>query len=194
VNRFSTLVAALLLLSCVASTLSAQDKPQRRLVFSGGNDIGELWANVGLTGQRLDRDYLPMVIAVVNRSDSPVVIDRDAIRLVGPDGIRYPMPTITELRKGYDRLSLDYRAASGAGIPYDVWRRERRLMNSNFFPNISSLRSGIVIERVTLAPRAAMIDLVYFARPRDLARGVPFLLEAHAIGWQAPVRIGIVLN
>jgi hypothetical protein len=177
-----------------AVTLRGQEEQPRRIVFSGGNKVGELWANVSLTMQRLDEDYIPMVVAIVNRSKETVTIDRDAVRLVGRDGSRYPMPTLKELRKGYGQRTLDARAASGAGIPYEVWQRERHLMDSNFFPHLMSSGRSIVIDEVNLAPGYAMIDILYFAKPKGMKIGEPFLLEVEAIGWVAPVRLGIVLN
>ena len=170
---------------------AAEDPPARRLVFSGENELGELWANIGLTIQRLEEDYIPMVVMIVNRDREAVVIDRDAVRLVGPDGLRYPMPTLKELRKNYDRFSLDGRAVSGAGIPWEVWQRNRRLLESNFFPNTLTDRRAIVVDEVTLPPGYALIDLVYFAKPKGLVRGTSFVLEVHGLGWRAPVRLGI---
>jgi hypothetical protein len=135
-----------------------------------------------------------MVVMVANRSREAVIIDRDAIRLVGADGARYPMPTLKELRKGYKRSGLDGRAVSGAGIPYEVWQQDRRLLESNFFPNLMTDRRAIVIDEVTLPTGYAMIDLIYFAKPRGLGPGEPFLIEVHPIGWDAPVRLGIMLE
>ena len=91
----------LVLAFALAATGSAvaEDSQARRLVFSGENELGELWANIGLTIQRLEEDYIPMVVMIVNRDRAAVVIDRDAVRLVGPDGLRYPMPTLKELWK-----------------------------------------------------------------------------------------------
>ena len=174
--------------------LMAQDEPQRRLVFSGANEQGELWANIGLTVQRLDEDYIPMAVMIVNHDSEPVLVDRDSIRLVGPDGLRYPMPTLKELRKNYRKTGLDGRAVSGAGIPYEVWQQNRRLLESNFFPNTLTDRRAIVIDEVTLPTGYALIDLVYFARPKGLGRGSSFMLEVVGEGWDAPVRLGIVLN
>jgi hypothetical protein len=187
-------VVTILALAFPATVLRGQEEHPRRIVFNGSNDLGELWANVGLTMQRLDEDYIPMVVAVVNRSKETVTIDRDAIRLIERDGARYPMPALRELRKGYGQRSLDARAASGAGIPWEVWQSERHLIDSNFFPDLMSSRRALVIDEVNLPPSYAMIDIVYFAKPKRLTVGEPFLLEVHAIGWEAPVRLGIVLN
>lgn len=189
-----TLVLVLTLALIAGGSASAEDSPAPRLVFSGGNELGEVWANIGLTIQRLDEDYLPMVVMIVNRDRDPVLIDRDAVRLVGPDGLRYPMPTLKELRKNYNRFGLDGRAVSGAGIPWEVWQRNRRLLESNFFPNTLTDRRAIVVDEVTLPPGYALIDLVYFARPRGLARGTSFVLEVHGLGWEAPVRLGIEVD
>jgi len=192
VTRIVTLplIAAL---GLAAGAAPAADRPGR-IVFQAESALGEVWANVGLTRQRLDQDYVPMVVLVANRSREPVIVDRDAIRLVGPDGGRYPMPTLHELRKGYSKTGLDGRAVSGAGIPYEVWQQNRRLIESNFFPNLSTDRRGIVVDEVTLPTGAAMIDLLYFAKPRGLAPGQPFMLEVQPIGWEAPIRLGIVLE
>ncbi|MEX1310322.1 MAG: hypothetical protein AB1Z65_07885, partial [Candidatus Sulfomarinibacteraceae bacterium] len=123
-----TLVIVLTLALIAGGPASAENPPAPRLVFSGENELGEVWANIGLTMQRLDEDYVPMVVMIVNRDRDAVVIDRDAVRLIGPDGLRYPMPTLKELRKNYDRFGLDGRAVSGAGIPWEVWQRNRRLL------------------------------------------------------------------
>lgn len=188
----TTLVAAGLLAQ--PNPAGSAERSSPRIVFNGGNAMGEVWANLGLTIQRLDERYIPMVVMVVNRSRDTVVVDRDSLRLVGPDGRRYPMPTLKELRRGYRKSSLDARAVSAAGIPYDVWRRDRRLLESNFFPNTLTDRRAIVIDEVSLPPGYAMIDLVYFARPAGFGIGTPFLLEVAADGWEAPVRLGIVLE
>jgi len=194
VKRFSISVMLALALVGLAAATNAEEPTRPRLVFHGDNDFGEVWANVGLTAQRLDEAYIPMVVMVVNRSRETVVIDRDSLRLIGAGGVRYPMPTLKELRNGYRKVVLDARAVSGAGIPWEVWSRERRLVDSNFFPNITSDRRAIVIDEVSLPPAYALIDLVYFAKPAGLGIDEPFILEVHAIGWDAPLRLGIVLG
>ena len=104
------------------------------------------------------------------------------------------MPTLKEVRRGYRRFNMDARAVSGAGIPYDVWRIERRLVDSNFFPNLTPGRRAMVIDEVTLPQGFAMIDLVYFAAPPGLKPGVPLLVEVLADGWEAPVRVAVVVD
>jgi len=187
-------MAIVLGLVAAAISLTAQERPETRMVFTGKNSHGEAWANISLTTQRLGESYVPLVVMIVNLDRESVTIDRDAIRLVGRDGKRYPMPTLKELRTNYGKFSLDGRAVSGSGIPYEVWQQNRRLIDSNFFPHISGNRGAIAIDEVTLPQGYAMIDLVYFAKPRGLRSGEPFLVEIHPIGWDAPLELGIVLN
>jgi hypothetical protein len=194
VARLVVIIALLLGLAPGGFSLVAEEQPQKRVVFTGGNDLGEAWANVALTRQRLGESYLPMVVMIVNHSRGSITIDRDAIRLVAGDGKRYPMPTLKELRKNYGKFNFDRRAVSATGIPYEVWQRDRRLIDSNFFPQISVSRGAIAIDEVTLPPSYAMIDLVYFAKPSGLRRGDPFLVEIQPIGWDSPVVLGIVLD
>lgn len=179
---------------CSANLPAQQEEAPPRLSFDGENAIGEVWANVGLTRQRFDQDYLPMVVMVANRADESVTFDRDSFRLIGSDGKRYPMPSLKELRKGYKRLGLDARAVTGTGIPWEVWARERRLVESSFFPNLSSNRRALVIDEVSLMSGYALIDVLYFAKPHGFAPGQPIILEVQAIGWEAPIHLGMVLN
>lgn len=188
------LVPILALALVAGGVAAAEDPPAPRLIFKGENVHGEVWANVGLTIQRLDEDYVPLVVMIANHDREPVLIDRDALRLIGPNGQRYPMPTLKELRKNYRKTGIDARAVSGAGIPYEVWRQNRRLLESNFFPNTLTDRRALVVDEVTLPTGYALIDLVYFARPKGLERGASFILEVQALEWSGPVRVGISLN
>jgi hypothetical protein len=181
---------SVLLLLVVPMTALAQDAP---LLVAGENDLGAVWANVSLTQMRIDEPFLPMVIAIQNRSDETVKIDRQAMWLIGPTRERFPMAELRELRDGYTKRRLDSRIATSAGIPVDVWYRQRRLMESNFFPDISG-GGGTVIDRVTLRRQDAMVDLIYFHRPRGLTLDSPFILEIAPDGWEAPLRMLLKLR
>ena len=99
------LVFVVTLALIVGGPAAAQDSPAPRLVFSGANEVGEVWANIGLTVQRLQEDYIPMVVMIVNRDRDAVVIDRDAVRLIGPDGDQLgikPVPEALRMARGLD--------------------------------------------------------------------------------------------
>ncbi|MEE4272216.1 MAG: hypothetical protein V2I67_11105 [Thermoanaerobaculales bacterium] len=191
---FVAILGAAILFSALTPALSAQENAPPKVLFEGENVEGEVWANVSLTRQRFKEDYLPMVVMVVNRADRPVELDRDSFRLIGPDGRRYPMPTLKELRKGYRQLGRDARAVSGTGIPWEVWARDRRLVQSNFFPNLMDSRRALVIDEITLANGYAIIDILYFAKPQGFTAGGALILEVQAVGWSAPVHLGMVLD
>ena len=187
--------AVLLSAICVgALVVAAQDGEAPRILFIAEDDNGKVWANLTLTRQRLDEPYLPMVVGVQNKSKRKAVISRESFRLVGPDGTRYPLAELREVRGEYDKFSADHRMASAAGIPVDVWYRQRHLRETSFFPDIRLSRRPTVIEYATLSRGDGMADLLYFVSPRGLAPGKPFLLEVFPEGWETPLRLRLVLG
>ena len=82
-TRLVLFLVAVLGLVVAAVSLTAQERPETRLVFTGRNNQGEAWANVTLTTQRLGEIYVPLVVMIVNRDRESITIDRDAIRLDG---------------------------------------------------------------------------------------------------------------
>jgi hypothetical protein len=184
-------IVNILMLTLAASAASA-DEP--RILFSEQSALGQVWANLSLTRLRIGESYLPMVVGIQNLSGEKVVVNRSSLRLIGPDGARYPMAELKEVRAEYPYYGLDHRFVSGAGIPYEVWRRQRNFMESNFFPDIRSSRRATVIDRVTLRRGDGMVDLLYFLRPPTLAPGLPFALEVAAEGWEAPFRLRLVVR
>jgi len=178
----------------VASVLAQEPSPTQ-ILFIAENDFGKVWANTSLTIQRRAEAYLPIVVAVENKGTKPVTLDRSSFWLTDLDEIVYVMPTVKEQRKNYDKAVMDYRMISYAGIPWEGWRWNRRLELANFFPNLQVRAGNTIMDRVTLRKRHAMVDLLYFERPRNLDSNRPFFLEIHAKkGWEIPIRLRIVLN
>ena len=178
----------------VASVLAQEPSPTQ-ILFIAENDFGKVWANTSLTIQRRTEAYLPIVVAVENKGTKPVTLDRSSFWLTDLDEIVYVMPTVKEQRKNYDKIVMDYRMISYAGIPWEGWRWNRRLELANFFPNLQARAGNTIMDRVTLRNRHAMVDLLYFERPRDMDLNRPFFLEIHAKkGWEIPIRLRIVLN
>jgi hypothetical protein len=73
---------------------------QPRILFSEQSALGQVWANLVLTHLRLEEDYLPMVVGIRNLANNKLVVDRESLRLIGPDGVRYPMAGLKEVRRG----------------------------------------------------------------------------------------------
>jgi hypothetical protein len=171
-----------------------QETEPQRVLFIAENDAGKVWANITLTLQRTAEPYLPMVVAVENMSKNSIVLDRENFWLSDLDNIVYFMPTVKEVRKNYDKIVMDYRMVSYAGIPWENWRWTNRLESANFFPDLRSTRGNTVRDHLTLRQRHAMVNLLYFERPRNLQRGRPFFLVVHPKGWEIPIRIRLLIS
>ena len=184
-------ILATLGLVVFAATAPAQE---RQFVFSEKSGAGQVWANLSVTYLRLGEPYMPIVIGVQNYSKKRANLDRDAFWLVGPDGRRYPLAELKDVRSEYGKFSIDQRMASAAGIPVDVWARQRRLRESNFYPDIQLSRRPTVIDVLTLGKSDAMVDLFYFVTPDGLGPGMPFLLEVRPRGWEIPLRLRLILT
>ena len=180
-----------LLVALAAGLVLASDG---QIVFSERSQTGQLWANLSLTYQRLGEPYLPIVVGVQNLSAEPLELNRASFWLLGPDGRRFPMADLKTLRKNYEKSTIDRRIMTTSGIPADVWYRQRRLRESNFFPDVSQARRNTVIDRVTLRRGDGTVDLIYFEAPTALALGTPFVLEVLPEGWEAPLRLRLLLG
>ena len=180
-----------LLVALAAGLVLASDG---QIVFSERSQTGQLWANLSLTYQRLGEPYLPIVVGVQNLSAEPLELNRASFWLLGPDGRRFPMADLKTLRKNYEKSTIDRRIMTTSGIPADVWYRQRRLRESNFFPDVSQARRNTVIDRVTLRRGDGTVDLIYFEAPTGLALGTPFVLEVLPEGWEAPLRLRLLLG
>ena len=192
VGAFATIL--LLSVFLFAGLLFAQDEEEAsRVLFIAENESGKVWTNLTLTVQRTNEPYLPMVVAVENLGVKSISFSRESFWLNDLDDIVYILPTIKELRKHYDKSVMDYRMVSYAGIPWENWRWNRRLESSSFFPDLRASRGNTVRDRVTLRQRHAMVDLLYFERPRNLELGGPFFLNVHPKGWEVPIRIRLVI-
>jgi len=183
---------SIVLLGVLAAALGVASDGQ--VVFSERSEVGQLWANLSVTYQRVEEPYLPMVIGVQNHGGETMQLSRASFRLIGPDGRRFPMAGLKELRTSYDKLTFDRRIVTTNGIPVDVWARQRSLRESNFFPGVGMSRRSTVIDRVTLGRGDGMVDLIYFETPTGLALGAPFVLEVQPDGWEAPLRLRLILG
>jgi hypothetical protein len=205
-EQLKTLIRYLVGVACAATLLavvhsagvtSAQEEPEQepqRVLFIAENDAGKVWANLTLTLQRTAEPYLPMVVAVENLQRKSITINRESFWLSDLDDIFYFMPSVKEVRQNYDKIVMDYRMVSYAGIPWENWRWTNRLERANFFPDLRSSRGATVRDHLTLRQRYAMVNLLYFERPRKLQRGRPFFLTVHPKGWEIPIRIRLIIN
>ena len=189
----TTLVAICLIVGVVIAQEDQEQEPQR-VLFIAENDAGKVWTSLTLTLQRTAEPYLPMVVAVENLQRKSITIDRESFWLSDLEDIIYVMPTVKEVRKNYDKIVMDYRMVSYAGIPWENWRWTNRLESANFFPDLRSSRGNTVRDHLVIRHRHAMVNLLYFERPRNLQRGRPFFLTVHPKGWEIPIRIRLIIS
>ncbi len=159
-------------------------------VFTAKSDEGQVWVSVDLARFRTGEAYLPLVVAVANRAKGSIELNRTSIRLIDSMGGGFPMPTVGELRKAYDKRNLDQTMVRVFGFPTGTLLTMSRLVPSNFFPPLTG-GGGITIDRVELAPFTWTIDLMYFPRPNGPLTGLT--LEVAPEGWQQPVRVSVKL-
>jgi len=172
----------------------AQEEAPLQILFIAENEVGKVWVNTSLTLQRTGEPYLPMVVAVQNLQQENIDLDRTSIWLADLEGVIYVMPTVKEFRKNYKKSNIDYRMVSYGGIPWEGWRWNRRLEPANFFPDLRASSGNTTRDRITLRKRHAIVNLLYFERPRRLQPNKPFFFVVHAEGWEAPIRLRIVLR
>jgi hypothetical protein len=192
-SKQAIVTGAVVIFLAVAGVLAQDEAEPQRVLFIAENDAGRVWANLTLTLQRTSEPYLPMVVAVENHSKAPITLKRNSFWLSDLDEIVYVMPTVKEARKNYDKTVMDYRMVSYAGIPWETWRWTNRLESANFFPDLRASRGNTVRDQVTLRHLHAMVNLLYFERPRNLQAGRPFFLAVHPEGWEIPIRIRLVI-
>lgn len=172
----------------------AQEAVPLQILFIAENEAGKVWVNTSLTLQRTTEPYLPMVVAVQNLQPKNANLDRSSFWLSDLNGVIYQMPKVKDFRKNYKRSNIDYRMVSYSGIPWEGWRWNRRLEPANFFPDLRASTGNTTRDRITLRKRHAMVNLLYFERPRNLQLDKPFFLVVHPEGWEKPIRLRIVLS
>jgi hypothetical protein len=193
---FGVTTMALAVAGALAVTVAlAEEREPQRFLFIAENENGKVWANLSLTVQRTGEPYLPMVVAVENLHKKSITLTRDSFWLSDLENIVYVMPSVKEVRRNYDKLVMDYRAVSYAGIPWENWRWMRKLEPANFFPDLRATRGrSTVQDRVTLRQRHAMVNLLYFEKPRNVELGRPFFLTVQPEGWEIPIRMRFVIT
>ena len=189
-------VARLLTLGAVAvaSSLSipaAAGQPSPA-VFKAATKEGRVWVSVDLTRQRLTEPYVPFVVVIYNDAKNSVELRRNDLKLIGPDGKAYAVPTIPELRAAYTRQNFDMTMLRMYGMPFGTWLQPDRLIPSNFFPLVLG-RGDVRIDHVEIPPLYWTVDLFYFKRPPGLAAGQEVQIEVQPQGWKEAVRIPVKL-
>ncbi|HET6373499.1 MAG TPA: hypothetical protein VFG76_09330, partial [Candidatus Polarisedimenticolia bacterium] len=126
---------------------------------------------VGVNAARFhDKDpFVPLSVALVNKTTTPLSITRESFTLVDPvGGNRYGLATVDEARRQgkqvYDRqlMDVDHLASK-----LEIFGR----LPSNFFPY-----EGLLNDQIELHQFQYMFDVLYFPRPEGQLLGKTFEL------------------
>ena len=144
---------------------------------------------VGVEAARFIRkeSYFPVFVQLANKSHETFEITRESFTLEDSLGRQYAMAPARELAKNYTRLDLDRRlwlqnrsfTATGVGFFTQV--------GSDFFP--SATRRSLLVEQVSLPPRAYMEDVLYFPIPEAGLNGVPLRLLFKVKELEEPIEV-----
>lgn len=125
---------------------------------------------------RLDRPFIPVEIAVVNKGLSSLTLTRESFTLVDDRGREYPAVGRGELSRGYGSTDVDRRL--GEAAPFVAHRyASYRLVPSNLTPGFDA---PIQRDRLFIPRFGYILDFIYFPRPDgDLAgRALELVLRA----------------
>ena len=137
---------------------------------------------VGVNATRFhDKDaFIPLTVALVNKTLKPLSLDRESFMLVDPvSGKRYGLATVEEVRRqgrqDYDRKLSDTEHLISKLQPFTR-------ADANFFPSTS-----VVIDHVELHQFMYLFDTLYFPRPEGDLLGKRFELHVNSRGLEQPL-------
>jgi len=155
--------------------------------------------------------YFPLEVSLTNRLKGVTwVLTRESFVLVDSGGKRYELPTQDELLAAYDKRTFDSRLFEARSVTASKHEGFRQV-ESNFFPDpvrgvnrvpdTSRDSAGVAptstsltpIERVEVAARTFMEDVLYFPHPDGKLLAQTFSLEIRAPGLDEPARIAFTI-
>ncbi len=188
-RRQTCVVIGLVILMTLGTATGATAGSKTKTIFTAKTNEGQVWVSVDIALHRTKEAFIPLAVAVYNRSRSSVVLNHDSFTLVGAGGVPLKMPTIPELRKRYTKQSFDLTMIRLYGMPFGTRLDLEYLVPSNFFPVVANGSEGVRIQRVELPQFYWTIDLLYFPRPAGFAKGQPVTLVVSPEGWDTPIRV-----
>ncbi len=158
----------------------ASGTPSPKLATFIYKEEGKLYLmTVGVNATRFhDKDpFVPLTVALVNKSDVPLEITRESFTLVDPvSGRRYGLASVDEVRRQgkqvYDRRLMDLEHLASK---LEIFQR----VPSNFFPF-----SELVDDNPELHAFQYLLDNLYFPHPEGELLGKTFELHVNARGVQ----------
>jgi hypothetical protein len=165
-----------------------------RYTYLEEGKLVSLAVDVQATLRRGDTDYVPLAVGVGNLGLETLTVTRESFTLVSPEGRRYGLASLQEVKKEfgalmqYDlRLSTDFVGVFANNM--DPFPRER----SVFYPTTSPATSttwgqrNLLINRVQLYENSWLVDVLYFPKPEGGWLGERFELWLDTEELEEPV-------
>jgi hypothetical protein len=173
------LSATLLLVSASASCVTRQEirgqevqGVDRKLSTFAYIEEGNLLTFIVDTRSTRNREadaYIPLEIALANRSLKELTITRESFTLVDEQGNRYPCAGPKELQENYEYLDMDHSLAELEDIVFNRFAAFTRYP-SKFSPTRSlspnPFASNLVRDTVVLPKFGYITDFIYFPKPK----------------------------
>jgi hypothetical protein len=142
------------------------------------------------TRLRLDQQFIPIEVAVVNKGLPSLTITPESFALRTVDGREFPVVDRQELLRGYGSTDNDRRFPE-AGPAVETRFRSFNRAPSNMFPGFVD---GIPRTRVLVARFEYMVDVIYFPRPAGDLHAVPLELSLRAPELDDPVFVRFTIR
>lgn len=146
-------------------------------------NIAALVVGTRPTRYRLDRKYIPIEIAVVNKGLASLTITPESFTLVGADGTQYPVAGRNELSSGYGSTDVDRRLADAFRYVNNRFSSYSR-QPSNLTPGFDR---GVPRDHIVLPRFGYLLDFIYFPRPADPLVDQSLELQLRAPELEQPV-------
>lgn len=163
-------------------------KNANQTIFSAESPDGQVWVSVDLTRQRLNEDYVPVLVTVQNTAGRAITLDRDSFTLIGSDHRAETMPDVPTLRRDYGKFGFDRTVLRLYGMPFGTLLDLDHAEPSDFFPAMTP-SSAVRIDNVVLNPLDWTTDVLYFRRPVGLDQGRQIILKVRPKGWESPITV-----
>lgn len=192
-------VAGLAAVLVVAGCATSQNLPREgglhpRLTQTTYIEEGNLMSiavDAQAASHREKQPFIPLAVAVGNRTMDRLTINRESFTLVDEEGNRYPLATVAEARKLGNLATADYRISEQFFESISTNYMNYRLQNGTFFPLLTGSTTtggrGTVVEKVEMTDQMWFVDMLYFPHPKGDIMGKRFELWLSAPELPEPV-------
>ena len=144
---------------------------------------------VGVDAARFIRKepFVPLFVQVANKSRITFEISPESFTLEDSVGRRYATAPPEEVAGKYPRLDLDRRLFQQNRSITLTYMSLFTYVRSDFFPSVT--RRALLVDHVSLPPRAFMEDILYFPIPETGLNGVPLRLLFQVKGLTDPIEV-----